>query len=123
VSHVEALPSHRRRALARVRAEDPRLARRLREATTLGSSIYTPRRRDGAFLLFTDDLVWPRPLLGALNLGYALGRGAVGLAAAPFDRAARARAAFSGVLFSVPELVFLNFRKGSFEYVEPEPGA
>ena len=99
------------------------VALRMREATTLGSSIYTPRRRDGAFLLFTDDLVWPRPLLGALNLGSAVGRGAVGLAAAPFDRGARARAAFSGVLFSVPELVFLNFRKGSFEYVEPEPGA
>lgn len=62
VSRVEHLPSHRRRALARVRAEDPGLARRLREAC-------------------------------------------------------------SGVLFSVPELAFLNFRKGSFEYVKPEPGA
>jgi hypothetical protein len=123
VSRVEHLPSHRSRTLARLRAGDPSLARRLREATTLGSSIYTPRRRDGTFLLFTDDRVWPRPLLGALNLGYAVGHGAVGLAAAPFDRGARARAAFSGVLFSVPELVFLNFRKGSFEYVEPEPGA
>jgi hypothetical protein len=45
----------------------------------------------------------------------------VGLPAVPFDRGARLRAACSGVLFSVPELVFLNFRKGSFEYVAPQP--
>jgi hypothetical protein len=121
VTRVEHVASHRQRELARVRAEDPALARRLREAGTLSSSIYTPRRHDGTFLLFTDDVVWPRPVLGALNLGYALGGGALGLAAAPFDRGARLRAALSGVLFSVPELVFLNFRKGSFEYVEPDP--
>jgi hypothetical protein len=120
---VEHVASHRRRELARLRAEDPGLARRLREATTLTSSIYTPRRRDGAFLLFTDDTVWARPVLGALNLGFALGRGALGVPIAPFDRGARLRAGFSGVLFSVPELVFLNFRKGSFDYVEPEPEA
>ena len=35
----------------------------------------------------------------------------------------RVRESFSGVLFSVPELVFLNFRKGSFEYVPPDPEA
>jgi len=120
---VEHVASHRRRELARLRAEDPGLARRLREATTLTSSIYTPRRRDGAFLLFTDDSVWARPVLGALNLGFALGRGALGVPTALFDRGARLRAGFSGVLFSVPELVFLNFRKGSFDYVEPEPEA
>jgi hypothetical protein len=123
VSRVESVASHRQRELARVRAADPGPTRRLREASTLTSSIYAPRRRDGAFLLFTDDVVWPRPLLGALNLGYALGGGALGLATLPFDRGARLGAAWSGVLFSVPELVFLNFRKGSFEYVAPEPGA
>ncbi len=122
VTRVEHVASHRQRELARVRAEDPRLSRRLREAATLSSSIYTPRPRDGAFLLFTDDRRWARPLLGALNLGFALGRGVVGLPALPFDRGVRLRAAGSGVLFSVPELVFLNFRKGSFEYVAPEPG-
>jgi hypothetical protein len=121
VTRVETVASHRERELARVRAEDPGLARRLREAATPTSSIYVPRRRDGAFLLFTDDVLWPRPVLGALNLGYALGGGAIGLATAPFDRAARLRAAGSGALFSLPELVFLNFRKGSFEHVTPEP--
>jgi hypothetical protein len=118
VIEVEHIPSHRQRELARILAADPGIARRLEESTVVTSSIYTPRRRDGAFLFFTDGSTWPRPLLGALNLGWALGAVAPGVAAAPFDRGARLRAAGSGVLFSVPELVFLNFRKGSFEYVE-----
>jgi hypothetical protein len=118
VVEVEHIPSHRQRELARILAEDPGIARRLGESTVFTSSIYTPRRRDGAFLFFTDDSAWPRPLLGALNLGWGLAAVAPGVAAAPFDRGARLRSAGSGVLFSAPELVFLNFRKGSFEYLE-----
>ncbi len=117
VARVEIVPSHRERELARLAEEDPGLARRLLESVTLTSSIYRPRLRDGAFLFFTDDALWRRPLLGLGNLGYAAGSGLVGLAAAPFDGGERALAAGSGLWYSVPELFFFNIRKGSFEYV------
>jgi hypothetical protein len=120
VASVEIVPSHRERELARVLAEDPALARRLGESVTYASSIYTPRRRDGSFLFFTDDVFWRRPLLGFANLGFAAGSGVPGLVAAPFDGAARLRAAGSGVWYSVPELFLFNIRKGTFEYVPAE---
>jgi hypothetical protein len=122
VAEIEIVPSHRERELARLLAEDPRLPRRLGESITFSSSIYTPRLRDGSFLFFTDDLFWRRPLLGLANLGFAAGSGVVGVAAAPFDGARRARAAGSGLWYSVPELFFFNIRKGTFEWV-PSPAA
>jgi hypothetical protein len=121
VAAVEIVASHRERELARVLAEDPGLARRLGESVTFASTIYAPRWRDGSFLFFTDDVFWRRPLLGLANLGFAAGGGVVGLATAPFDGARRARAAGSGLWYSLPELLFFNVRKGTFEWVPREP--
>ena len=112
------VPSHRARELARVERESPGAFTRFRESTTLGSTIYSPRRSDGAFLLFTDDVFWRRPLYGLANLAWAAGYGVYGLAAVPFDRGERVSAGVSGVLWSLPELAFENVRKGSFEWVE-----
>ncbi len=117
VKRVEQFPSHRARELARVEREAPGVLTRLRESTTLGSTIYSPRLEDGAFLLFTDDVFWRRPLYGALNLAWAAGYTVYGVAAAPFDGGARAQAGLSGAFWSVPELAFENVRKGSFEWV------
>lgn len=117
VARVEDVPSHRARELARLEREAPGVWTRLRESTTLGSAIYTPRRSDGAFLLFTDDVFWRRPLYGVVNLAYAAGYTAYGVAAAPFDFGSRAKAGLSGMFWSVPELAFENVRKGSFEWV------
>jgi hypothetical protein len=123
VASVEIIPSHREQELARVLAEDPRLPRRFEESMTLSSSIYTPRFRDGSFLFFTDDVFWRRPLLGVANLGFATVNVPLGLMTAPFDRARRARAAGSGIWYSLPELVFFNIRKGTYDWVPsaPEP--
>ena len=123
VERIEIVPSHREHELARVLVEDPRLPRRLEESLTFSSSIYTPRWRDGSFLFFTDDVFWRRPLLGLANLGFAAGSGVIGIAAAPFDGAQRARAAGSGIWYSLPELVFFNIRKGTFDWVPSEAGA
>jgi hypothetical protein len=117
VERVDQVASHRERELARLAREEPGLLWRLAEATTLGSSIYTPRLRDSTFLFFTDDVLLRRPLLGLANLGYATGSSVLGLVAAPFDGAARLRAAGAGVWYSLPELAFFNIRKGTFEYV------
>ena len=62
-------------------------------------------------------MFWRRPLFGLANLGFATGSGVVGIAAAPFDGAQRARAAGSGIWYSLPELVFFNIRKGTFDWV------
>ena len=51
------------------------------------------------------------------NLGFAAGSGVIGIGAAPFDGARRARAAGSGLWYSLPELAFFNIRKGTFEWV------
>jgi hypothetical protein len=120
VRELEEVPSHRERELARMATTESGLTWRLREATALTSTIYEPRLRDGRFLFFTDDVFWRRPLLGLANLGWALGNALPGLLAAPFDGAARLRAAGSGVWYSLPELAFFNIRKGTFEYVPPD---
>ena len=57
-------------------------------------------------------------LRGAVNLGYGLGQGLAGVFTAPFDGGRRFRSGFYGAFFSLPELVFANVRKGSFDFVE-----
>ena len=94
------------------------LARASSCAVRITARVYSPRRSDGAFLLFTDDVFWRRPLYGLANLAWAAGDGVYGLAAVPFDRGERVSAGVSGVLWSLPELAFANVRKGSFEWVE-----
>jgi hypothetical protein len=121
VAHRDEVLSHRQRELARLARDEAGALLRLREAITLTSDIYTPRLRDGRFLFFTDDVVWLRPLLGVANLGFASGHGLVGLLSAPLDGGDRLRAAASGFGYSLPELFFANIRKGTFEYVAPEP--
>jgi hypothetical protein len=118
VSRVVDIPSHRGEELERVLRESPGVATRLRESTAYTSSIYQPLMRDSAFLLFTDDVFWRRPAYGAVNLVFALGYSAFGLAAAPFDRGARVEAGLEGMMWSLPELAFMNVRKGSFDWVD-----
>ncbi len=121
VSRVEHVPSFRERELARVEREEPGVWPRARESITLSSTTYEPLLRDSAFLFFTDDVLWRRPLYGAANLGWATGYTLYGVGAAPFDRGARLRAGLLGAFWSVPELAFQNVRKGSYEFVSAEP--
>ncbi len=115
VGRVERIPSQRERVLAELRQRENDALLLAREANTLTSRVYGRRDPDGSFLLFTDDTPWVRPLFGLVNLGWALADGAVGLLTAPFDRGDRLVRAGRGALFSVPELVFVNIRKGSFD--------
>lgn len=122
VAAVERIPSYRERRLAAL-AHEAGLLARLREGNTLTSAIYAHRLRDGAFLFFTQGAGPLRPLLGIANLAWAVAHLPFALLAAPFDAGARLAAAGSGALWSVPELVFVNVRKGSFEWVELPPAA
>jgi hypothetical protein len=117
VSEAAELPSYRLERVARLEAERGRLGTWLREGNTLTSTIYRRNPDDSFFVFFTDDTVALRPLLGAANLVAAAGASVAGLVTMPLDHGARLRAGLRGALFSLPELAFVNIRKGSFTHV------
>jgi hypothetical protein len=120
-TRTELLPSYRLRQLERLYRQRGVLAV-LRENNTLTSTLYTPSRaEDTVFLFFTDDVVAPRPLLGALNLIYATVHAAGGLLLAPVDGGTLLGQSLRGMLYSLPELAFFNIRKGSFGSIAEGP--
>ncbi|MDD2759615.1 MAG: hypothetical protein PHH11_04915 [Methylomonas sp.] len=92
------------------------------ESNVITSSIYHWNSEDAAFLFFTQDAVWPRPLLGGLNLTAAFGQSLYGLLALPWDAGHSLQQSLKGIFVSIPELFFFNIRKGSFPKLIPEPG-
>jgi len=120
VARVEHVPSYRERELRRIEREQPGVWPRVRESTTLLSTVYQPLLRDSAFLFFTDDVFWRRPLYGAVNLTWASGYTLYGVGTAVVDRGARLRSGLLGAFWSLPELAFQNVRKGSYEWVSVE---
>lgn len=115
VASYERIPSYRERAMRELVHEKASVLVYARESNTITATTYGWRDRDTSFLLFTDDIFSPRPLYGALNLGWALADASLGLVTAPFDRGRRVIRGAWGALYSVPELVFQNVRKGSFD--------
>jgi hypothetical protein len=107
--------SYRQRRLAEMRRDENAAWVFLRESNVVTSTLYRAHPRDSIFLFFTDDLVAPRPLFGAANLITGVAASAVGLAMLPVDGGETLWAGLRGALFSLPELVFQNIRKGSFE--------
>ena len=113
-------PSYHQLRLAALAREDQAWRVALRESNTLTSTAYHPGRSDSPFLFFTDETVALRPLLGAANLLVGIADGSVGLVTWPADDGDRLFAGLRGALFSLPELAFVNIRKGSTAWVEPE---
>ncbi len=114
VTGVETLPSYRNQRLTQLTRQDTDWVAIARESNTLTSDIYRPLSGDSAFLMFTENAFWTRPLLGTLNFGYGLAATAAGLFTAPVDEGLLLKEGLFGLLFSVPELGFWNIRKGSF---------
>ena len=112
------LPSYRTARLAEMNAREAPLKVFLRESNTITSTAYRPGPGDSAFLFFTDDTVLLRPLFGAFNLLAGFGDGLLGIVTMPVEGPRRLLAGTKGVVFSLPELVFVNIRKGSTAYVE-----
>jgi hypothetical protein len=110
------LPSLREETIAR----DGSAIAALRESNVVTASFYEPAERSSFFVFFTDGASWPlRPLLGAVNLAASLARSGVGVLQLPFDGGEGLRSGMSGALWSAPELLFVNIRKGTNEYVPP----
>jgi hypothetical protein len=111
------LPSYRRWKLEEMSRTAGAWRTWLRESNTVTSTIYRRNPADSFFLFFTDDVVAVRPLLGVVNVAAAVGAGAAGLALLPFDHGRTLVSGLRGAVFSLPELAFVNLRKGSFTYV------
>jgi hypothetical protein len=116
VTERPTVPSYRQIRLAEMSGREGWWAR-VRESNVVSSTIYQRNDADSAFLFFTDDALLPRPVFGALNLAVGIGAGVAGLARLPVDGGAWLSAGLRGVLYSLPELAFVNLRKGSFDYV------
>ena len=106
------IPSYRRLALdAMYRVENP-LAVALRESNRWTARSFAGNRAE-PFVFFTDDLVLPRPLLGAANLAAGAAVAAFGVLSLPLDAGERLLGGVEAMVFSLPELVWVNIRKGS----------
>ena len=114
VLHTSTIPSYRHRSLQTLESSSDPIWEKIKESNTITGTLYTPRDADGVFFFFTDENVWNRPLLGAVNLSTAMGGMGIGLLGWPFDEGALFMAGARGVLFSLPELAFWNIRKGSY---------
>ena len=120
-AEVGEIPSYRRRRLETMYAEENDIKVYLRESNTLSSTIYRRNGRDSFFLFFTDDALPVRPLYGALNVVAGAGEMAFGVLRAPLDRGRTLWSGIKGVVFSLPELAFVNLRKGTLEYGPGDP--
>src|SRR5262249_8955639 len=120
VAEETTLRSYRRTRLDDMYGQENPLRVWLRECNVLTSTIYSRNADDSFFVFFTDDVVAPRPLLGTVNLVAGLGAAAAGVPLLPFDGGRMLVAGVRGAVFSLPELAFVNLRKGSFDHVPPE---
>ncbi|WNB74505.1 hypothetical protein [Methylomonas koyamae] len=119
------LPAYRERQIrARYRTQ-PDWWVDLQESNSLSSSLYRWHDQDAAFVFFTQDAVWPRPLQGGFNLAAAALETGYGLLSWPWDQGFHILKGLKGGAVSLPELVFFNIRKGSFPQLLPDfkPGA
>lgn len=116
---VKKLPSFRQKNLLRMYAEENDAKVFFREFNTLTAKDYKFNEQDSLFLFFTDDKVWNRPLLGVGNLLTSAAYSVYGGVVLPFDSGKTLRKATMGMVMSLPELVFFNIRKGSYQYLLP----
>lgn len=117
VTAERELPSYRSAQLAEMKKRESALLVFLRESNTITSTIYRRAPNDSPFLFFTEDTFFLRPVYGAFNLLAGLGESLLGLAAMPVEGLNRLYLGTRGILFSLPELFFINLRKGTMEYV------
>ncbi len=115
VLETRELPSWRRQLVASFEERENPLWVKLRESNTFTSRAYEGSFRDAPFVFFTEGPVLLRPLQGVVNLGYGLAHAGLGALTLPLDRGRRLLAGLEGALYSVPELVGVNIRKGRYD--------
>ncbi len=114
------LPSYREQEIARKYLTANNTLVDLAESNVLTASIYRWHSGDSAFLFFTQEAVWLRPVLGSANLTVALGQSLYGMLLLPWDWGDNLKKGLRGVAVSLPELLFFSIRKGSFPGLMPQ---
>ena len=117
IKNNELLSSYRDQQLAKLYAKNNEFMVNLREVNTFTSSIYTYNPDDAFFIFFTDDSLTLRPFFGVFNTAAGLGQSLLGFFSWPFDAGKNLKSGATGVLMSLPELLFFNMRKGSYKYL------
>ncbi|MDP3335110.1 MAG: hypothetical protein Q8S55_24460 [Methylococcaceae bacterium] len=120
VKHITVLPSHRQQQLAKqYEQEFPPLVY-ARESNVVSASLYDYNPDDAWFVFFTDDALLLRPIFGAINSVAGVGQSLFGLVKSPFDEGQLLATGMRGLLMSLPELAFINMRKGSYKFLSPD---
>jgi len=113
----QTLPSYRQQRLIQQMYQENVVSAALRESNTLSSTLYDYNPDDAFFIFFTDNHWLLRPLFGIVNASAGVGQSLAGIMTLPFDDGKNLSAGLSGMLVSLPELVFVNIRKGSYKYL------
>lgn len=81
------------------------------------SSLYNHDRPFPGYVFFTDETIWLRPLFGVVNLTSGLSKTLYELPFTPIQGSSDFQTGLKAMLFSFPELVFFNIRKGYFYHI------
>jgi hypothetical protein len=117
VTTNEVLNSYRGQQLDKLYAQNKGLFTLLRESNTFTSTLYDYNSDDAFFVFFTDDTLLFRPVFGLFNTAAGICQSVFGLLSWPFDTGKNLKSGATGVLMSLPELLFFNMRKGSYKYL------
>ena len=120
VTRQETILSYRHHRLREMRERESPVRVALRESNTFTARSYQRHPDDSFFVFFTDESPLLRPLFGAINLVAAVGETVVGIVMAPVDRGAGLLRGLRGSFVSLPELAFVNIRKGSNDWIPTE---
>ena len=117
VSSNTVLNAYREQQLEKLYAKNNGLMVALRESNIFSSTVYTYNPDDAFFVFFTDDSLALRPVFGLFNTAAGIGQSLLGFLSWPFDSGRNLKAGTTGILMSLPELLFFNMRKGSYKYL------
>ncbi|MDD5265682.1 MAG: hypothetical protein PHO08_00960 [Methylococcales bacterium] len=117
VTKSELLNSYRSQQLEKLSTRSEGMMSALRESNTFTSTLYDYNPDDAFFVFFTDDNLVLRPIFGAFNTAAGIGQSLFGFLSWPFDAGRNLKSGATGILMSLPELVFFNMRKGSYKYL------
>jgi hypothetical protein len=117
VTKSAVLSSYRDQQLEKLYARNNGLMSVLRESNTFTSTLYAYNPDDAFFVFFTDDRLVLRPIFGLVNTAAGIGQSIFGFLSWPFDAGKNLKSGATGVLMSLPELLFFNMRKGSYKYL------
>ncbi|NOT13577.1 MAG: hypothetical protein HOP23_17415 [Methylococcaceae bacterium] len=117
VTHSRDLDSYRGLELAKLKSRQNSVITTLRESNILSSHLYKYNPEDAFFVFFTGDNLLLRPVFGLFNTVAGIVQSVYGFFTWPLDSGKNLQLGATGILMSLPELVFFNMRKGSYKFL------